>query len=81
MRALALLLALVAMSIAAPAPAQTRPEAPAWRTLERFSSEAEFYQYLRDVRIAERRARGETLQKQQPRALSVRTPARIGRRR
>jgi hypothetical protein len=39
-------------------------EAPAWRTLERFRSEAEFYQYLRDVRAAERRARGVRLEKQ-----------------
>ncbi len=66
MRALgALVLALAVSSIAAPAPAQTgRAEAPAWRTLEHFRSEAEFYQYLRDVRIAERRARGAALQKQ-----------------
>lgn len=56
-------LALAAMSVAASA--QTlRPEAPAWRTLERFRSEAEFYQYLRDVRAAERRARGLRLTKQ-----------------
>jgi hypothetical protein len=71
MRALcAFVLALFAASIAAPAPAQTRQtgsvEAPAWRTLDRFRSEAEFYQYLRDVRIAERRARGATMQKQDP---------------
>jgi hypothetical protein len=66
MRALsALVLALVAASFAAPAPAQTnRAEAPVWRTLQRFSSEAEFYQYLADVRGAERRARRAALQKQ-----------------
>jgi hypothetical protein len=71
MRALgALVLALVTASIAAPAPAQTRQtgavEAPSWRTLQRFSSEAEFYRYLRDVRAAERRARGAAFQKQDP---------------
>lgn len=61
----ALILALVTASIAAPAPAQTSSvEAPAWRTLERFRSEAEFYQYLRDVRAAERRMRGVRLEKQ-----------------
>ena len=59
-------LALLAASIAAPAPAQTnRAEAPVWRTLQRFSSEAEFYQYLGDVRLAERRARI-SLTKQDP---------------
>lgn len=66
MRAFGVLLtALAAASIAASAPAQTLPaEAPSWRTLERFSSEAEFYQYLRDVRAAERRARGVRMTKQ-----------------
>src|SRR6185503_12841989 len=62
----ALLLALAASSASMPATAQTRQpaEAPSWPTLERFSSEPEFYQYLRDVRTAERRARGASLQKQ-----------------
>ena len=61
----ALVLALVAASIAAPAPAQTSAaEAPYWRTLERFRTEAEFYDYLRDVRIAERRRRGVRMEKQ-----------------
>jgi len=64
----AIVLAFLAASTAAPAPAQTRQsnsvEAPAWNTLTRFSSEAEFYAYLRDVRIAARRARGAALQKQ-----------------
>jgi hypothetical protein len=66
MRALcALALAVAAASMAASAPAQTLPsEAPSWRTLERFRSEAEFYQYLRDVRAAERRARGVRFEKQ-----------------
>jgi hypothetical protein len=66
MRALgALMLACAVASIAAPAPAQiSRAEAPVWRTLDRFSSEAEFYQYLGDVRSAERRARGAAFQKQ-----------------
>jgi len=66
MRALgALVLALVTASIAAPAPAQNlASEAPAWATLERFRSEAEFYQYLRDVRAAERRLRGLRMEKQ-----------------
>jgi hypothetical protein len=62
----ALVLALATASIAAPAPAQVvrSVEAPSWRTLERFRSEAEFYQYLRDVRSAERRARGARMEKQ-----------------
>ena len=68
MRALgALMLAFVVASIAAPAPAQTNSaEAPVWRTLQRFTGEAEFYQYLSDVRAAERRARGASLRKQDP---------------
>jgi len=59
MRAFGALVLACAAGIAAPAPAQVVRdiEAPAWRTLERFRSEAEFYQYLRDVRAAERRAR------------------------
>jgi hypothetical protein len=61
----ALVLAFAVASIAAPSPAQTiSTEAPAWRTLDRFRSEAEFYRYLRDVRAAERRARGVRMEKQ-----------------
>lgn len=58
-------LALGLASLAASASAQTiSAEAPVWRTLERFRTEAEFHQYLRDVRTAERRARGRRLAKQ-----------------
>lgn len=60
-----LLFALAAVSLASPASTQTLSnEAPAWRTLERFRSEAEFYSYLSDVRAAERRARGLRYEKQ-----------------
>ncbi|MGE0663042.1 MAG: beta-propeller domain-containing protein [Hyphomonadaceae bacterium] len=38
---------------------------PVWRTISLFSSEAEFLNYLRDVRAAQRRARGVTPGKQQ----------------
>ena len=52
----AMIMALAVAGVAAPAPAQTPSiEAPSWPTLSRFSSEAEFHQYLADVREAERR--------------------------
>lgn len=67
MRGIFLLIAAVfAASLASPAYAQTRSRSadpPVWRILSRFSSEAEFLQYLRDVREAGRRVR--SLQKQQ----------------
>jgi hypothetical protein len=51
---------LAAICFAGPAQAQmrpARPEAPAWSRIARFSSDAEFQRYLRDVRAAARRAR------------------------
>ncbi len=40
-------------------------EAPSWRSVARFRSEAEFQAYLRDVRAAARRARSASMLKQQ----------------